>query len=259
MKKYIHIPQELFYLVNCLYLAMSRRKLILCCTYHKTGTVLFSHILRDIAREFQLKFQSCFQYQVNRDTDIWLQNHSRVNFKLLGRPYSGIHVIRDPRDVVVSGYFYHLRCSEAWCLKPKTHLQGKSYQDYLKSLSQEEGLIFEMTHVAKYTINTMAQWNYHNSCALEFKYEDIMTNYEQCFRKIFTYWGFGEPELEKCLEIAHRHNVNRLSEDELKKNSHIHSKELCKWKKHFSERHLNMFQELYGDILVKLGYESNNF
>lgn len=237
-------------------------KLILCCAHHKTGTALFGKIMRSVAKELHLKLQVCkaggSEDELEPDTDIWVHWNRVVSFRRISRPYCGSHIIRDPRDVIVSGYFYHLKGVEKWSVAPRPDLGGKSYQEHLAAIGQEEGLLFEMTHTAKFTIERMSAWDYSNPHILELKYEDLIKEYEHHFRRIFSFYGFSGQDLEKCLAIADRHNINKLSDEKIAQVPHIHSREPSRWKNHFTARHKELFKELFGDVLVKLGYEKDN-
>ena len=231
--------------------------LIIFCTHHKTGTVLFKEILKEISKEFQFKLQICNQSELCDDTHIWFEWHSNVDFEQIKRPYRCIHIIRDPRDVVVSGYFYHLRCEEDWCITPRADFNNRSYQDILKSLDQDKGIKFEMKHIAKMTIEQMLCWNYKNKYVLELKFEYLMLKYKRSFKKIFKHVGFPRHMIPYCLEIADRHNINKFPESKIKKIKHIHSKGLNKWKQYFTEKHKRDFKESLGDSLIELDYEKN--
>ncbi len=67
---------------------MKKLPLIIHFCHHKAGTIWFRNILSKIAKEFNLKFQSCKQDDLKKDTNIWLQNHSIVDFTSL-KNYKG--------------------------------------------------------------------------------------------------------------------------------------------------------------------------
>lgn len=46
-----------------------------------------------------------------------------------------IVTVRDPRDVVVSGYFYHRTTKEPWVLQPRPEYRRKSYQEVCSAIS----------------------------------------------------------------------------------------------------------------------------
>ncbi len=51
--------------------------------------------------------------------------------------------------MVVSGYEYHKRTDEPWCNKPDAQFDGMSYQEYLHSVNEHDGLMAEISWVAR--------------------------------------------------------------------------------------------------------------
>ncbi len=86
--------------------------------------------------------------------------------------FLGVHVIQDPRDVVMSGYFSHLYShpTRGW---PKL----AKYRDILRSVNKDEGLILEMDFLG-WVFRSMDEWNYEDSRILERRMEDIIRNAE---------------------------------------------------------------------------------
>ena len=116
--------------------------------------------------------------------------------------------------MIVSGSFYHQRCSEKWCINSDftnpshpfpqvpwpldgsdlatkenyvASLDGLSYQEKIRSLDREEGLIFEMDGFAKITIDEMISWEQQES-VLTIKMEDLMRRLRWSIRKFFVGW-----------------------------------------------------------------------
>ena len=55
-------------------------------------------------------------------------------------PYRFIHAIRDPLEVVLSGYQYHLKTTERWANRVERRYNGTTYRRYLNAISQTDGL-----------------------------------------------------------------------------------------------------------------------
>jgi len=68
----------------------------------------------------------------------------------------------------VSGYFYHLWTEEKWAHVSKQEFGGKSYLEYLNSLSKEEGLLVEMMRFANYDLRHMVAWDYQDPTSLRY-------------------------------------------------------------------------------------------
>ena len=238
----------------------SHKKLIVHCCYHKVGTAWFIRVLRQIARYYGLNFQSCLQSELKRNTDIFMEYSSHLDIDKLP-DYVGSHIIRDPRDIVISAYFYHLWTKEEWAHIPRKSLKNLSYQEYLNLLNQEEGLLAEMRGTSKEIIEDMSRWDYNNPDFFEFKYEDIIRNEEKVFYQIFKHYNFTEKAIRNCISIAEKFNFKNQRKRKfeiIKQNSHLRSGKIGEWQELFTEDHKQQFKELFGDTLIKLGYESSN-
>ena len=230
----------------------NHKKLIVHTCYHKVGTVWFSRILRSIASYYGLKFQKSTPDKLEKDTEIFFDDHSLIDPGLLIN-YVGSHMIRDPRDIVISGYFYHLRTSEKWALETKEEYGNMSYQELLKSKNRDDGIMLEIERTLP-EINQMAKWDYSNPNFIEIKYEDIIKNESEYFKRIFQHYGFNKKAINKALEIANSFSIKNLKP---KKNSHIRSGKPGEWKKFFTGEHKTYFKNRLGDALIILGYEKD--
>ena len=63
----------------------------------------------------------------------------------LGSGLEYIHMVRDPLEVCVSGYQYHLNATEPWVLAGRAELGGLSWQRYLRAAPREQGILVECT------------------------------------------------------------------------------------------------------------------
>lgn len=242
------------------FLDINQKKLIVHCCYHKVGTAWFIRVLRAISRHYGLRFQRCIQSELNRDTDIFMEYMSRIDETKLPQ-YVGSHMIRDPRDIIVSAYFYHLWTEEKWAHIPRHSLNNLTYQEYLNSLDSDVGLLAEMEGTSKEVIDEMSQWNYNNPNFFEFKYEEIINDEEAIFYKIFEFYKFSPKAINNCLKIAEQFsfkNQAKRKKGVVKQKSHLRSGRPEQWKELFKPHHKQRFKELFGDVLIDLGYETNN-
>lgn len=167
---------------------MPVRPQFVVCTYHKTGTVLFHSIMTAVAAHFGLRFGEYFGQVEKTDPalDIVLLAHSLVGPNLASRPYRAIRVVRDPREIWVSSYLYHLRCREAWCTNTRfdpappisypqvdysfqhypeawkqqylAWLGNRSYQQNLRERDRDSGLAFELEGYSGRTLEAIRGW-----------------------------------------------------------------------------------------------------
>lgn len=78
------------------------------------------------------------------DADIYHVPNPPIPEELSDCSYRGLHLIRDPRDVILSGMHYHLRAPEKWLHDPEPDYGGLSYQEKLNSLDGDGRLFLEM-------------------------------------------------------------------------------------------------------------------
>ena len=251
-------------------------------THHKVATVLIRKVMMEVSEKIGWRYSSTMGVATNipSKTDLLHVIHGTVSDSFSQSRNKGVRIIRDPRDVIVSGYLYHQRCSEKWCVNsdfsnPRhpfpqvpwplvdaalatkeefvSRLDGLSYQEKISSLSKAEGLIFEMDGFAKITIDEMIRWK-DNDYVLTIKMEDLVEDYDSVFEKIFRWMGIGEEDIDTCLKIAITHDMNRMGEDLIASNPHISTGELRKWKDFFSPKVEGAYQERFGEAHKELGY-----
>ena len=140
------------------------KALLVHCCHHKVGTVWFNRVLRKIAHRYGLVMYAGEQEGLpSSSADIFLQEHSYVDTSVLPE-HRGAHMVRDVRDIIVSGYFYHVWTNEEWVHVPKDKYEGKTYQEYLNSLSQPEGISAEIKRFASSRdFHSMLSWDYEDS------------------------------------------------------------------------------------------------
>jgi len=253
--------------------------------YHKVGSKFLARIFREICWQNGWRFASLsgLVTRVPRRPDVIVFNHSLVNPAQIAWPFRGVHLVRDPRDVLVSSYLYHRRCAEAWCINddlgtdaPITYprisrmqehrseewkarylqaLGEKSYQENLLQLNQWQGLVFECERYAGWTIEAMRRWDYENPAIMEVKFEDLMSGFDDQFRAIFEFLGFRGRLLDIAMAAAAKEDLNRKSAAEISSDPHIASRQTSKWKNYFDRRLDGYFSAKYGDVVRMLGYE----
>jgi hypothetical protein len=146
--------------------------------------------------------------------------------------------------------------SERWKRAYLQSLDGKSYQDNLLRRNQTDGLLFEMEHYGRWTIESMMEWDYKHPSVLEIRFEDLMSDYASTFESIFRYMGLSGLGLKQATNIAADEDMSRMTSAEIENDPHISSPQTSKWELYFEDVHKRRFDELFGDVLVALGYES---
>lgn len=255
--------------------------------HHRAGTLLLGKCFANICMAFDWKMDIFYGYcRTVAKADLVMFAHSLVDVPSLATPFRGVHVIRDPRDIIVSGYQYHKRCNETWCtntnfdtrsfiLWPQVpysqqhrseawkrqyllSLGNKSYQENLLERDESDGILFEMEHYAGWTIDTMLQWNYQHPCVMEVRFEKLMSHYDETFHAMFAGLGFSEAHTSKAMEIVAKEDIRRMTAEQLTQDTHISGPSPEKWKEFFKDVHKEAFKKRFGDALIRLGYEDSD-
>lgn len=246
--------------------------LIVHTAHHKVGTSWFSAIFRALAEHYEIPLAREPEQVVAGKNGFFMQH------RVLAAPssfsnYRGSHMIRDPRDVVISGFHYHLWTHEGWANKKISelpqHMKDRwtrlpiddighlSYKEYLNTLSEEDGLLAEIDRASNTVVKDIVDWNYNDPAVFEFRYEDIMVNEEEILEQMFTHYGFTKASVQTACDIAAQFSFsNRTGRavGEVDGEHHIRSGKLAQWKGEFKDSHKALFKELHGEQLIALGY-----
>ena len=232
-------------------------RLIVHCCHHRVATVWFGRLLRRIAAEFGWKFQSCGQAELEHDTDIFMQHSSKVAPSEL-RAYRGSHMIRDPRDIMVSGYFYHLWCTEVRYTSPRSEFDGKSYQEMLRSVSQERGLAMEIEW-SKNRIRRIVDWHYDNPEFLELRFEDFIRDERASVTAACKHYGLRDDHIQTIVDIVEKdfsfEAITGRRKGQEDRESHFRKGQAGDWILYFSDAHKQLFKRIYPGVLTQLEYE----
>jgi hypothetical protein len=203
--------------------------------------------------------------------------------------FRGFHIVRDPRDIVVSAYFSH-RFSHK-----EVASEIVEYRRALENMTDDEGLLYVIDHRAE-QFREMGTWDYNQPNVLEVRMEDIIENPYKGWLEIGSFLGFlddskfvmtrravhflnrtmrgieiktkrriGLPILmnrlpaERLLGIVWDHDFKKMAKGrkpgEENKASHYRKGVSGDWRNHFKPQHIEYFKQKYNPLLLKLGYE----
>jgi len=237
------------------------QRVVHCC-YHKCLTVYFNHVFSDLAQRFRFDYRYLARGKaIPHDAGVLLFPHSEVNPDELA-PFRGTHVIRDPRDLLVSAYLYHLRTDEEWCCKPNPNHRDLppdvSYQQHLNGLSREQGLLYELSNVSGGIIDNMGRWDYADPRFLELRFEDVVGNERRTFARIFRWYGMPWRYRRQAVELAVSWSLGRISANEPAARHARRGSRPGQWQDFFTPRVKDAFKQRYGDVVVRLGYAADH-
>lgn len=172
-------------------MVMSNKPLLVYFGHHKCVSRWIAGIVLSICRSLGLKAAVVHSLQMfNGDIKRYVKQNS-IDFLCYTNAilkhakeldtFKGFHVVRDPRDIVVSAYFSHL-CShplDSWSALVE-------HRKKLKTVTKEEGLFLEMKFSER-NFRVLYDWNYSQPNILEIKIEDLIKNQYKIFVEIFRF------------------------------------------------------------------------
>ena len=257
---------------------MENKPLLTYFGHHKCGTQWFKAIITDVSALLKIKYVSHHNAsQFDKDLPKFVEGNQMDFYSFINaqwkfikdlKNHKGFHVIRDPRDIVVSGYYSHLysHSTQAWT-------QLVEIRDKLQTSSKEDGLMSEIERSTN-LINHISSWDYSNPNIMELKMEEFMGNpYERLidvFKFLDLVYDKESPQnlknndrlpIGKFMAAAY---YNRFSakakgrtEGQEDQKSHYRKGVAGDWKNHFTENHKKAFKDIAGQVLIELGYEKN--
>ncbi len=236
---------------------------LVVATHHKTGTVWMDGVFKAIAADLGVRFIDYQAELANLDEFLRepfvLLNHDsdfRTQPGLLERNDVRIlHLIRDPRDILISAMHYHKRAKEGWLHEPAPRYLGTTYQRALLSKpSKFDQYVFEMENTTANTLRDLRQWSYGRPNCFEARYEHLRGDTGFAYwRRIMAVLGLDESEQQSATRHFWQNSLfgglSRLG------NRHIRSGAVAQWKREFTVRLGYAFLERFPGLLQMLKYE----
>ncbi|WP_282091534.1 sulfotransferase domain-containing protein [Epibacterium ulvae] len=246
---------------------------ILCIgTHHKTGTVWMRRVWRMIGEALDIPFVAIhdpnkFHRIPEMDRVIVANWAAQFAPELFARRDARfLHVIRDPRDVLLSGARYHESTSgrhERFLRQPDPALNGKSYQEHLRELkTEDEKLEFEMHRMHQRVLDEMMSWPYGHERAFDVRYEDLIEDTEcKLFVQALRFFGFNASECDAAREIFFDNSLfGGLSSDSSQGRvaHHVKSGKARQWQNQLPVAVARNYLNRHGNDLISLGYENDH-
>jgi len=239
---------------------------VVVATHHKTGTVWMDGVFKAIAHDLGVQYVD-FRSQYGRLDEalrgpfilLNYDSNFREHAHLLNRDdVRVLHLVRDPRDVLISAMHYHKKSAESWLHEPVPGYNDVTYQRSLKALPTKfDQYLFEMEHSTASTLRDVLNWRYDRANCFEARYEDLRQDVQLTYwRRISGFLGFDESEQEmSCLRFWQNSLFGGLSR---LGNKHVRSGDVAQWKREFTRDLGQAFLKRFPGALQSLGYEPNN-
>lgn len=245
---------------------LSSKALVRHFSLHKNLTSYYKTVMRIFCgltgREY-LPFNSCpeqFRISSSGYEVASLNNHFLSTESMPSDARCSLF-IRDPRDLIVSGYFYHKKGTESWAKirnptpedlsvvngnAPSLLEEDESVCEFLQRVPIEEGLRAEM-EFRKTHFEILRSWM-REPPDLVMKYEDIIGNEKQAFRELGVFYGFNTVERSLLEMIAGKKSAKRY------RTPHIRNPVPGQWREVFTPALTSLFRREYGSLLEECGY-----
>ncbi|GIT91281.1 hypothetical protein JANAI62_17370 [Jannaschia pagri] len=241
-------------------------------THHKTGTLWMRSVFRKLAAWMKVGERVVYPSVTgkvipDRERMFLFSWSSTFRSAILDLPEVRIlHVIRDPRDVLLSGYRYHQHApqrGEDFLHQPRADLDGQTYQQHLNALPTEvDKMLFEMGEKHAKTLDEMLAWDYGRPNAIEVRYEDLIADVTcDGFREHLRNLGLTEPEVSRGGDIfwgnALFGGLAKPEDRVARVAAHVASGQAAQWRTKMPRPVAEAYAEAHGDALVALGYETH--
>lgn len=171
-----------------------------------------------------------------------IKSHEFPNSPLHDFAAKRIHLIRDGRDVVVSKYFFE----KDFCVQNGVlHCFNTSFQEYIFKTATEWG-IYVKEWIATGAI----------SCRYEDLYKDTFSTLRHLLNSIDIH-----PQDYRILEGIRLNTKQRLHSSlakAFKHNTFVRKAEPGDWVNHFGDREKDIFKACAGELIIELGYATDN-
>lgn len=269
--------------------------------HHKCASTWFEEIFHDICYDLGLRYRIVYKKQdfdgdlrkYIRDNNIDFIAYANADFSQVVKLENlvGIHAVRDPRDIIVSAYFSHLKThpTHAW---PELI----AHRMKLQQCDQETGLFHEIAF-RKEQFDEMRSWkDFHGDNIMQMHFEDVTSRSYQSMLSIIDFLGLlcqKRYSFSKRLEflfarllrniesrlgvplprVIHALPAERILgivwENEFEKkaggrkvgeedrNSHYRKGAHGDWKNYLTRDHIALIKQQYNDVILQYGYENS--
>ena len=239
---------------------------VVVATHHKTGTVWMDGVFKAIADDVGARYID-FRSEYARLDEVLEEPFILFNYDSEFRDHADIldrddvrtlHVIRDPRDVLISAMHYHKKSAESWLHTPVPGYNNVTYQRRLRELPTKfEQYVFEMEHSTAGTLRGMTSWQYGRPNCFEARYEGLRQDLDLSYwTRIAEFLGFDGIERQSCRLRFWQNSLfgglSRLG------NKHVRSGDVAQWKREFGRELAYAFTDRFPSVLQTLAYEPDN-
>ena len=242
--------------------------MVLIATHHKTGTVWMRQLFQSIARRLNCPFVRLADYQaVDADAlrehaplTILFQDHGRFDSEMALKTCDrGWHLLRDPRDVLISGANYHSWSDEPWLHRPRETLGGRTYQEALRALSFADSVRFEMHRSTGQAIRDMLAFDRRDGCFRDVAYEVLLEDQTgEVAEPLLRELGFAGDALGSALAAYREQHPRGPRRERPSLRGHIQNLDRAQWRYMYDPPLLASFERCFPSAASDLGYPASD-
>ncbi len=215
-----------------------------------------------------------WDFAANGDFDLLIATNAEMEHvrTLSARGFHGFHVIRDPRDIIISGYFSHLASHP---VDPDQNPWLMVHRELLNHCGKEEGLLAELEYSSTH-LDRIRFWEYGYGGIRESRFETLMPNPAVELAQLLAHTGIvvdgyeapaGAPlalrvPADTWAAIMDANSFQKLTAGRAKgeeaRASHLRSGVAGDWRNHFTAPVTAKFKVLYPGMVPALRYEADD-
>jgi hypothetical protein len=222
-----------------------------------------------------------FLISKNEIQNYFLEKTSYLFSLNLKENQKNLAIIRNPKEIIISGYLFHLKTNEKWCvtkggdyyedwynqfknedlMKYKKYIEfGKTfsnetfYQSKLKQLNQIDGIIYEMQNVSYITLSGLKRVC-ENPNIKKIKFENLVFDYDNTIDELLDYFEFNSAKKKLFKTFFKKYSLNN-SEYKKKNINHITNLEnkRNRFQDYWNLEIEKKFNENYPNLMKICGY-----
>ena len=239
---------------------------IAVCTHQKTGTVWMNAVFKDLATRLGVEYRNISRLSpeekaqrvtktLGRDASpaIFFDNHAGMPDAAKGREFRGVHLVRDPRDMIISAARYHTTTDATFANTPKKRFNDLSLKDALLALpTLEERLAFEIEHVVAPNLEAMVAFDGRGRYAT-LHYEELIADRRMTLAiRLFTFLGLDERETVEALRAHWAHSLFGAGSNT--RPDHVKDGSARQFERIYTPALVAAFEAKFGHIVDTLGY-----